>query len=198
MLGGGSGGRSYADGNDAIHIVPDLRNQPAEFTETRFPLLVEKLAFRTIPAVSASAAAGWATRSTIAPRRLPHHRHRRRWGTAATASTAARPGKPFCVTVDVEATPRDLGGLVDGEPVLKGQVVRVVTTGGGGWGDPLEREGELVLRDVIDGKVSLKAVAQRTTAWCWIGSDDDCTLDGGRDRDAAGRDEGAAHRTASR
>src|SRR5207237_5332239 len=41
VLGGGSGGRYYADGNDAIHIVPDSRNQPAEFTETRFALLVE-------------------------------------------------------------------------------------------------------------------------------------------------------------
>ena len=38
MLGGGSGGRYYADGNDAIHIVPDSRNQPAEFTETKFPV----------------------------------------------------------------------------------------------------------------------------------------------------------------
>jgi N-methylhydantoinase B len=47
VLGGGSGGRYYADGNDAIHIVPDSRNQPAEFTETRFPLLVEKLALST-------------------------------------------------------------------------------------------------------------------------------------------------------
>jgi hypothetical protein len=37
VLGGGSAGRYYADGNDAIHIVPDSRNQPAEFTETRFP-----------------------------------------------------------------------------------------------------------------------------------------------------------------
>ena len=53
------------------------------------------------------------------------------------------------------ATARELGGLVDGEPVLKGQIVRVVTTGGGGWGDPLERELELVLRDVIEGRVSL-------------------------------------------
>ncbi|MBV8243063.1 MAG: hydantoinase B/oxoprolinase family protein, partial [Hyphomicrobiales bacterium] len=34
VLGGGSGGRYYADGNDVIHIVPDSRNQPAEFTET--------------------------------------------------------------------------------------------------------------------------------------------------------------------
>jgi N-methylhydantoinase B len=41
--------------------------------------------------------------------------------------------------------------------VLAGQVVRVVTTGGGGWGDPLEREPDWVQRDVIEGKVSLAA-----------------------------------------
>ena len=68
-------------------------------------------------------------------------------------------GKPFCVTINIAGTPRDLGGLVDGEPVLAGQVVRVLTTGGGGWGDPLTREPELVLRDVTDGKVSLVAAA---------------------------------------
>ena len=41
--------------------------------------------------------------------------------------------------------------------MLAGQIVRVVTTGGGGWGDPLDREPDLVLRDVIEGKVSLQA-----------------------------------------
>ena len=43
VLGGGSGGRYYADGEDTIHVVPDSRNLPAEFTEARFPLLVERL-----------------------------------------------------------------------------------------------------------------------------------------------------------
>ncbi len=66
-------------------------------------------------------------------------------------------GQPFCVTVDAFGQGRDLGGLVDGEPVLAGQIVRVVTTGGGGWGDPLEREPEQVQRDVIEGKVSPEA-----------------------------------------
>src|SRR5260221_5320426 len=47
VLGGGGGGRYYADGSDVIHIVPDSRNQPAEFTETRFPILVEQLWLRT-------------------------------------------------------------------------------------------------------------------------------------------------------
>ena len=78
VLGGGSGGRYYADGNDAIHIVPDSRNQPAEFTETRFPAAGRE----------ARAAHRFRRRRRAARRsrlrealsragRLPHHRHRR-------------------------------------------------------------------------------------------------------------------------
>ena len=66
-------------------------------------------------------------------------------------------GEPFCVTVDLHGKAKDLGGLVDGEPVKAGEVVRVVTTGGGGWGDPLEREPDWVLRDIVQAKVSVAA-----------------------------------------
>jgi N-methylhydantoinase B len=156
VLGGGSGGRYYADGNDAIHIVPDSRNQPAEFTETRFPLLVEKLALRTDSGGAGLRRGGQG-----------YEKHYRALVDCRTIVTADRvrlgcyglnggkAGQPFCVTIDAEGEARDLGGLVDGDLVLKGQVVRVVTTGGGGWGDPLQRELELVLRDVIEGRVSL-------------------------------------------
>jgi N-methylhydantoinase B len=158
VLGGGSGGRYYADGNDAIHIVPDSRNQPAEFTETRFPLMVERLALRTDSGGAGKRRGG-----------LGYEKHYRALVDCRTIVTADRArlgcyglnggkaGQPFCVTVDLEGEARDLGGLVDGEPVLKGQVVRVVTTGGGGWGDPLEREPERVLQDVIEGQVSLES-----------------------------------------
>jgi N-methylhydantoinase B len=158
VLGGGSGGRYYADGNDAIHIVPDSRNQPAEFTETRFPLLVEKLALRTDSGGAGKRRGG-----------LGYEKHYRALVNCRTIVTADRvrlgcyglnsgkAGQPFCVTVDLDGVARQLGGLVDGEPVLKGQVVRVVTTGGGGWGDPLEREPERVTQDVIDGRVSVQS-----------------------------------------
>ena len=43
VLGGGSGGGYYADGEDTIHVVPDSRNLPTEFTEARFPFRVEAL-----------------------------------------------------------------------------------------------------------------------------------------------------------
>jgi N-methylhydantoinase B len=158
VLGGGSGGRTYADGNDAIHIVPDSRNQPAEFTETRFPLLVEKLALRTDSGGAGTRRGG-----------LGYEKHYRALVDCRTIVTADRvrlgcygvnggkAGQPFCVTVDLDGAPRELGGLVDGEPVLAGQIVRVVTTGGGGWGDPLAREPELVRDDVIEDRVSLQA-----------------------------------------
>ena len=160
VLGGGSGGRYYADGNDAIHIVPDSRNQPAEFTETRFPLLVEKLALRTNSGGAGMRRGGQG-----------YEKHYRALVDCRTIVTADRvrlgcyglnggkAGQPFCVTVDAEGAARDLGGLVDGEPVLRGQVVRVVTTGGGGWGDPLAREPELVLKDVIEGRVSVASAS---------------------------------------
>jgi len=63
------------------------------------------------------------------------------------------------VTVDLFGKAKDLGGLVDGEPLAAGKVMRVVTTGGGGWGDPLERELELVELDVLQGKVSPEAAS---------------------------------------
>jgi N-methylhydantoinase B len=171
VLGGGSGGRYYADGNDAIHIVPDSRNQPAEFTETRFPLLVEKLALRTDSGGPGKRRGG-----------LGYDKHYRALVDCQIIVTADRvrlgcygvnggkAGQPFRVTVDVNGSPSELGGLVDGEPVAAGQIVRVCTTGGGGWGDPLEREPTLVLRDVNDNKVS--AQAARTDYGVVLRSDD--------------------------
>jgi N-methylhydantoinase B len=159
VLGGGSGGRYYADGNDAIHIVPDSRNQPAEFTETKFPLLVEKLALRTDSGGAGKRRGG-----------LGYEKHYRALVDCHTIVTADRvllgcygvnggkAGKPFLVTVDPGGVrERNLGGLVDGEPVRAGEIVSVQTTGGGGWGDPLEREVELVCLDVLQGKITAEA-----------------------------------------
>jgi N-methylhydantoinase B len=47
VLGGGGPGRPWADGSDVVHIVPNSRNLPAEFSETRYPIMVEQLALKT-------------------------------------------------------------------------------------------------------------------------------------------------------
>jgi N-methylhydantoinase B len=65
-------------------------------------------------------------------------------------------GRPFQVTIDPGGPrERDVDALADAEPVQAGEVIRIRTTGGGGWGDPYERPADEVLRDVRWGKVSL-------------------------------------------
>lgn len=46
---------------------------------------------------------------------------------------------------------------MDDEPVPAGTLIRIETTGGGGWGDPLERGPELVALDVLQRKVTERA-----------------------------------------
>ena len=43
IFGAGSGARPYADGTDAVDLVPYSKNLPAEFIEQRFPVTVEKV-----------------------------------------------------------------------------------------------------------------------------------------------------------
>ena len=151
VLGGGSGGRFYADGSDAIHIVPDSKNLPAEFAETRFPVLIEKLALATDSGGPGKRRGG-----------LGYDKHIRLLRDAAFVSTADRgflgcygvaggmAGLPYQATVDGEPLP----GMNDDVPLPAGTLLRLRTTGGGGWGDPFEREPELVLQDVLRGSVS--------------------------------------------
>ena len=156
VLGGGSGGRYYADGEDTIHVVPDSRNLPTEFTESRFPFVVERLGL----AVDSGGAGRYRGG-------LGYEKHIRMLKDAHFMSIADRSilacwgvkggkaGMPFNVTIDVGGPEeREVDALADAEPVKAGQVIRIRTTGGGGWGDPLERPYSEVERDLRWGKVS--------------------------------------------
>lgn len=154
VLGGGSGGRFYADGSDVIHIVPDSKNLPAEFAETRFPVIIEKLALATDSGGPGKRRGG-----------LGYDKHIRLLRDAAFVSTADRSrigcygvaggmaGLPYEASVDGKALP----GMNDDVPLPAGTLLRLRTTGGGGWGDPFEREPELVLQDVLRGLVSIES-----------------------------------------
>ncbi len=50
---------------------------------------------------------------------------------------------------------REIRAFSDDNHWYNGDLVHIHTAGGGGWGDPLEREPERVLDDVKDGFVSL-------------------------------------------
>jgi N-methylhydantoinase B len=158
VLGGGGPGRPWADGSDVVHIVPNSRNLPAEFSEQRYPVLVESLALRTDSAGAGKRRGGFgydkrvrslndclllsnADRSDLSP-----------YGVNGGLA-----GQPYGVSVEGPAGESSLPGMVDDVPVKAGDLVKLWTSGGGGWGDPLEREVELVEYDVRCGLVSRAA-----------------------------------------
>jgi N-methylhydantoinase B len=156
VLGGGAGGRYYSDGEDTIHVVPDSRNLPTEFTESRFPFVVERLGLALDSGGPGRFRGG-----------LGYEKHIRMLEDAHFMSIAARSilacwgvkggmaGQPFSVVVDPGGpNEREVDALADDEPVRAGEVIRIRTTGGGGWGDPLDREPDAVLRDLRWAKVS--------------------------------------------
>jgi N-methylhydantoinase B len=66
-----------------------------------------------------------------------------------------RAGRPFEVVIDPGGpAERVVDALADAEPVRAGEVIRIRTTGGGGWGDPLDRPYDEVLRDLRWRKIS--------------------------------------------
>ena len=46
--------------------------------------------------------------------------------------------------------------MSDRNALNRGDLLRVITPGGGGWGNPLERPAARVLDDVLDGFVSIE------------------------------------------
>ncbi len=157
VLGGGSGGRYYADGEDTIHVVPDSRNLPTEFTESRFPFFVERLGLAVDSGGPGEFRGGLGYEKHIRMRKDAHFMSiADRSILACWGVKGGKAGRSFQVTIDPGGpAEREVDALADAEPVRAGETIRIRTTGGGGWGDPLDREVAAVVRDVEWGKVSV-------------------------------------------
>ncbi|WGW12359.1 hydantoinase B/oxoprolinase family protein [Saxibacter everestensis] len=157
VLGGGSGGRHYADGEDTIHVVPDSRNLPSEFTESRFPFLVEALDLACDSGGAGRYRGGLGYEKQIRMLKDGHFMSiADRSILACWGVKGGKAGQPFQVVIDPGGpNAREVEALSDDEPVRAGEIIRIRTTGGGGWGDPLTRPYPEVARDVRWGKVSV-------------------------------------------
>ena len=157
VLGGGSGGRYYADGEDTIHVVPDSRNLPTEFTESRFPFFVERLGLAVDSGGAGQFRGGLGYEKHIRMRKEAHFMSiADRSILACWGVKGGKAGRSFQVTIDPGGqAERAVDALADAEPVRAGETIRIRTTGGGGWGDPLARDPAAVVRDVQWGKVSV-------------------------------------------
>lgn len=159
VLGGGSGGRPSADGLDTVDVVPESKNLPTEFSETMFPVLVERVALWKDSGGAGKNRGGLGYEKDIrmlADGKLALGMDRTRfscWGVEG--GKAGKAGGAIINPGSKEE--KIIYGNVDDVVLKKGDLLRIHTAGGGGWGDSLERESQRVKLDVIRGLVSLES-----------------------------------------
>jgi N-methylhydantoinase B len=158
-IGVGYGARPNADGIDAVYFVAQ-ENYPVEFLELGYPVLL-----RTYGVVCDSGGAGRyrggcgiireyevMAEEVVLAVRIDSVKNPP-WGIAGgkqggTGRAVLNPGTPQEQT---------LVPLSDGNRVRRGDVLRIETGGGGGYGPPFDRPAEDVLEDVLGGFVSVRA-----------------------------------------
>ena len=78
------------------------------------------------------------------------------WGV--NGGMGGRPGR--IVVNPGTANERELKPMSEGNRLARGDLVRIMTPGGGGWGSPLRRDAEDVRDDVLDGFISAESAAR--------------------------------------
>ncbi|MBM3598142.1 MAG: hydantoinase B/oxoprolinase family protein [Alphaproteobacteria bacterium] len=152
----GYGARSFADGIDAVYLVAN-ENYPAEFLDMEYPVRLRRYGiFRDSGGPGRWRGGCGVVREleVLAKETMLSNRidgvDNPPWGV--NGGRAGRPGR--CVLNPDTPQERVLPPLADGTIVRAGDVIRLETGGGGGWGHPFDREAELVRADVLGGFVS--------------------------------------------
>ncbi len=183
----GFGAHARGDGENGImHMTePGCRNNPVEVLETKAPLFIEHYGLRPDSGgpgrhrggLGVSRVYRFMADSTAAM--MVYKTRTRPWGIGD-----GRSGEN-CHVVMNPGTPDEhvAGGLY--RPVQAGEVLANHSGGGGGWGNPFDREPERVLADVREGYVSLASarrdygVAINPETWA-VDADETANLRRGR------------------
>jgi N-methylhydantoinase B len=162
---GGTGGFEGGDGSNAVRTwtESDMTTvQPIEAVEQLYPVRVERLALREDSGGPGRWRGGLGltreVRVLCAGARLSVLAEKAVLPPFGVCGGAAGEPNRFRVRRDGEVIePSPLPGKVGGYPLRVGDVVLIETSGGGGFGDPLERDPDRVLADVAEGYVSAAA-----------------------------------------
>ena len=162
--GGGWGGRPFEDGESATVSVcqGDVRNGSIEGIELKCPVLVESRALRPDSCGAGRYRGGLGLDMKVrnlVEGKWNFERTRRSkcppWGIAG--GTAGEPGGNLLKLPGEKAFKWITGANI---PVPLNSQAIVRTGGGGGWGDPLERDAALVVADAAEGLISRRAARE--------------------------------------
>ena len=159
--GGGWGGRPYEDGVSACVSVcqGDVRNAAIETIELKAPVIVNRRALRENSGGAGKFRGGLGVETQMT------NQLEGRWSLSNSGRRGCPPwgiagGGPGAASCNYMRKPGD-SELTAFDPVrlicAAETSVMVATAGGGGWGDPLERDPALVLEDVLEGFVNLQS-----------------------------------------
>lgn len=163
LLLGGLAGRPAGDGIDGHSMWPNRDATPVEFLERHYPVTVERR--RAVPdSGGAGRHRGGNGVETVYQLHadgvisLQDDRHQSRpWGLLGGG-----PGKSSERWLEHGDGSREaLPAKIDGLRVRAGERLIVRTAGGGGWGDPLDREPRRVQADLLRGLIGAERVRER-------------------------------------
>jgi N-methylhydantoinase B len=157
-IAGGQGAHAHGDGLSGVQVhMTNTSNLAVEALEREYPLLVERYAFRIDSGGAGRHRGGLGIQRDICALHddvifsgLADRQVIEPWGISDGLAGAT--GKYLLQRTD--GSEEFLSSKVSNVRLMAEDVVSVRTPGSGGYGLPLERDPEVVLRDVLEGKVS--------------------------------------------
>jgi len=173
---GGIPGRPLGDGPDGHSLWPGFTNVPNEFLERYFPLRIER--YSTEPDSGGAGLHRGGNGIHMTYRFLADGEiaiHDDRWFVPPWGVNGGHPGARAKKMIErADGSIETVGNKIEDVSVKAGDLLHFVTWGGGGWGDPLERDPELVGLEIRQGLVT----ADGAKAYGVI-ADDRGAVDGG-------------------
>ncbi|RRN66027.1 hydantoinase B/oxoprolinase family protein [Caulobacter sp. 602-1] len=155
---GGIPGRPIGDGPDGHSLWPGFTNVPNEFLERYFPLVIER--YETVadsggPGLHRGGNGIHMTYRFLEPGTIAIHDDR--WFIPPWGVNGGEPGARARKLLEkADGTTTVVGNKVEDVPVEDGDRLHFITWGGGGWGDPLDRDPSLVALEVTQGLVTVE------------------------------------------
>ncbi|MEM8693898.1 MAG: hydantoinase B/oxoprolinase family protein [Pseudomonadota bacterium] len=154
---GGIPGRPAGDGPDGHSLWPAFTNVPNEFLEAYMPLRIRD--YSAIPDSGGAGLHRGGNGIQIAYEFLAEGEisvHDDRWMTYPWGVNGGAPGaRSTKRLVRVDGAEENIPSKCDRVKVMPGDILYFNTWGGGGWGNPLDRDPALVLKDIERGLVTV-------------------------------------------